>query len=174
MHPPLVQMRGIMKTFPGVVANDGASLELRAGEVHALLGENGAGKTTLMNILAGLYRPDAGEIRIRGQAVEIRSPGQAISLGIGMIHQRFKLVPGFTVTENITLGMKEPRFALHPRTLEETIRTYSRGQGLPVDPRAFVWQLSVGEQQRVEIVKALWRNAEILIMDEPTAVLTPR
>ncbi len=173
MHPPLVQMRGIMKTFPGVVANDGASLELRAGEVHALLGENGAGKTTLMNILAGLYRSDAGEIWIRGRAVEIRSPGQAISLGIGMIHQRFKLVPGFTVTENITLGMKEPRFALHPRTLEETIGTYSRGQGLPVDPRAFVWQLSVGEQQRVEIVKALWRNAEILIMDEPTAVLTP-
>jgi len=174
MHPPLVQMRGITKTFPGVAANDGASLELRAGEVHALLGENGAGKTTLMNILAGLYRADAGEIRLRGKAVEIRSPGQAIALGIGMVHQRFKLVPGFTVTENITLGMKEPRFALHPRALEETIGTYSRGQGLPVDPQAFVWQLSVGEQQRVEIIKALWRGAEILIMDEPTAVLTPR
>ena len=174
MHPALVQMRGIMKTFPGIVANDGAALELRAGEIHALLGENGAGKTTLMNILSGLYRPDAGEIRLKGQAVEIRSPGQAIAVGIGMVHQRFKLVPGFTVTENITLGMNEPRFVLHPSTLEETIGAYSRGQGLPVDPRAFVWQLSVGEQQRVEIVKALWRGAEILIMDEPTAVLTPR
>ncbi|HET6491153.1 MAG TPA: ABC transporter ATP-binding protein [Syntrophales bacterium] len=174
MHPPLVQMHGIMKTFPGVVANDGAALELRAGEIHALLGENGAGKTTLMNILSGLCRADAGEIRLRGQAVEIRSPGQAIALGIGMVHQRFKLVQGFTVTENITLGMKEPRFALRLRTLEETIGTYSKEQGLPVDPRAFVWQLSVGEQQRVEIVKALWRGAEILIMDEPTAVLTPR
>jgi simple sugar transport system ATP-binding protein len=167
-------MHGIMKTFPGVVANDGAALELRSGEIHALLGENGAGKTTLMNILSGLYRLDAGEIRVRGQAVDIRSPGQAIALGIGMVHQRFKLVQGFTVTENITLGMKEPRFALHPRTLKETIGVYSKGQGLPVDPRAFVWQLSVGEQQRVEIVKALWRGAEILIMDEPTAVLTPR
>jgi simple sugar transport system ATP-binding protein len=156
------------------VANDGASLELRAGEVHALLGENGAGKTTLMNILAGLYRPDAGVISLKGHAADIRSPGQAIALGIGMVHQRFKLVPGFTVAENITLGMKEPRFVLRPRDLEETIGNFARGQGLPVDPQARIWQLSVGEQQRVEIVKALWRGAGILIMDEPTAVLTPR
>jgi simple sugar transport system ATP-binding protein len=174
MHPLLVQMRGITKAFPGVVANDEASLELRAGEVHALLGENGAGKTTLMNILAGLYRPDAGVIRVKGRAADIRSPGQAIALGIGMVHQRFKLVPGFTVAENITLGMKEPRFMLRPRDLEETIGNFARGQGLPVHPQARIWQLSVGEQQRVEIVKALWRGAEILIMDEPTAVLTPR
>ncbi len=174
MQPPLVEMRGIRKAFPGVVANDGASLELRAGEVHALLGENGAGKTTLMNILAGLYRPDAGEIRIGGRAVEIRSPGQAIALGIGMVHQRFKLVPGFTVAENVTLGMKEPRFVFHPRSLEDSIGTFARDRGLPVDPRARIWQLSVGEQQRVEIVKALWRGAGILVMDEPTAVLTPR
>ena len=174
MHPLLVQMSGITKAFPGVVANDGASLELRAGEVHALLGENGAGKTTLMNILGGLYRPDAGEIRIRSRAAEIRSPGQAIALGIGMVHQRFKLVPGFTVAENITLGMREPRFVIRPRSLEESIGAFARDRGLPVHPGARVWQLSVGEQQRVEIVKALWRGAEILIMDEPTAVLTPR
>jgi ABC-type uncharacterized transport system ATPase subunit len=174
MHPLLVQMRGITKAFPDVVANDGASLELCAGEVHALLGENGAGKTTLMNILAGLYRPDAGVIRVKGRAADIRSPGQAIALGIGMVHQRFKLVPGFTVAENITLGMKEPRFTLHLRDLEETIGNFAREQGLPVHPQARIWQLSVGEQQRVEIVKALWRGAEILIMDEPTAVLTPR
>ena len=174
MHPPLVEMRGIQKAFPGVVANDGASLTLRAGEVHALLGENGAGKTTLMNILSGLYRPDAGEVRIRGRAADIRSPGHAIALGVGMVHQRFKLVPGFTVAENVTLGMKEPRFAFHPRSLEESIGAFARDRGLPVHPAARVWQLSVGEQQRVEIVKALWRGAGILIMDEPTAVLTPR
>ncbi|OPY05063.1 MAG: Galactose/methyl galactoside import ATP-binding protein MglA [Syntrophaceae bacterium PtaB.Bin038] len=174
MQPPLVEMRGIRKAFPGVVANDGASLELRAGEVHALLGENGAGKTTLMNVLAGLYRPDAGEVLIGGRAVEIRSPGRAIALGIGMVHQRFKLVPGFTVAENVTLGMKEPRFVFHPRSIEDSIGAFARDRGLPVDPRARIRQLSVGEQQRVEIVKALWRGAGILIMDEPTAVLTPR
>jgi simple sugar transport system ATP-binding protein len=174
MQPPLVEMRGIRKAFPGVVANDGASLELRAGEVHALLGENGAGKTTLMNILAGLYRPDAGEIRLGGRPAEIRSPGQAIALGIGMVHQRFKLVPGFTVAENVTLGLRQPRFLMSRRTLEEAVGTFSREQGLPVDPRARIWQLSVGEQQRVEIVKALRRGAGVLIMDEPTAVLTPR
>jgi simple sugar transport system ATP-binding protein len=174
MQPPLVEMRGIRKAFPGVVANDGASLELRAGEVHALLGENGAGKTTLMNILSGLYRPDAGEIRLGGRSLEIRSPGQTIALGIGMVHQRFKLVQGFTVSENITLGMREPRFLISRRALEESVGAFSREQGLPVDPRARIWQLSVGEQQRVEIVKALWRGAGVLIMDEPTAVLTPR
>lgn len=174
MHPLLVEMRGIRKTFPGVVANDGASLELRAGEVHALLGENGAGKTTLMNILAGLYRPDAGEIRLEGRPLEIRSPGQAIALGIGMVHQRFKLVQGFSVAENVTLGMGDPRFLMSRRTLEEAIGAFARGQSLPVDPRARIWQLSVGEQQRVEIVKALWRGAGILVMDEPTAVLTPQ
>ena len=158
MHPALVDMRGIRKAFPGVVAADGASFELRAGEVHALLGENGAGKTTLMNILAGLYRPDAGEIRLGGRAVEIRSPGRAIALGIGMIHQRFRLVQGFTVAENVTLGMREPRFAISRRALEEAVGSFSRAQGLPVDPRARIWQLSVGERQRVEIVKALRRE----------------
>jgi len=171
MHPLLVQMRGITKAFPGVVANDEASLELRAGEVHALLGENGAGKTTLMNILAGSTarrRCDPREGPRRRHPIA----GQAIALGIGMVHQRFKLVPGFTVAENITLGMKEPRFMLRPRDLEETIGT-SHAAGAPRPPAGTHLAAIRGEQQRVEIVKALWRGAEILIMDEPTAVLTP-
>ena len=170
----IVEMRGIVKRFPGVAANDGASFDLRAGEVHALLGENGAGKSTLMNILSGIYRPDAGEIFLRGRPERLRSPGDAISLGIGMIHQHFRLVPTFTVTENIILGMPKPAFRLPMRRLESEVEAFSRDRGLPVDPRALIWQLSVGEQQRVEILKMLYRGAGVLIMDEPTAVLTPR
>jgi general nucleoside transport system ATP-binding protein len=168
---PAVSMEGITKRFPGVLANDNVSFEIRAGEVHALLGENGAGKSTLSNVLTGLYRPDAGQILIDGSPVELTSPRVAIARGIGMVHQHFRLVPTFSVTENIVLG-SSGRFDL--RAGETRIRSLSEQFGLPVDPGAKVWQLSVGEQQRVEILKALDRNARILILDEPTAVLTPQ
>ncbi|NOZ28333.1 MAG: ABC transporter ATP-binding protein [Chloroflexi bacterium] len=167
-------MVGIVKRFPGVVANAGIDLEVYAGEIHALLGENGAGKSTLMNILAGLYRPDEGEIYIHGRRVDIRSPRDAINLGIGMVHQHFMLVETLTVAENVILGLKEPRLILDMRQVEKEIEELSRHYGLRVDPTAYIWQLSVGEQQRVEILKALYRGANILIMDEPTAVLTPQ
>jgi len=176
-HPdaaPAVRMVGIVKRFPGVVANAGIDLEVYAGEIHALLGENGAGKSTLMNILAGLYRPDEGEIYIHGRRVDIRSPRDAINLGIGMVHQHFMLVETLTVAENVILGLKEPRLILDMRQVEKEIEELSRHYGLRVDPTAYIWQLSVGEQQRVEILKALYRGANILIMDEPTAVLTPQ
>ncbi len=171
---PAVRMIGIVKRFPGVVANAGVDLEVRAGEIHALLGENGAGKSTLMNILAGLYRPDEGEIYIHGRLVHIRSPRDAIQLGIGMVHQHFMLVETFTVAENVILGMDAPRLTLNMRRVEEEVASLSQRYGLQVDPSAYIWQLSVGEQQRVEILKALYRGAEILILDEPTAVLTPQ
>ncbi|HEY66452.1 MAG TPA: ABC transporter ATP-binding protein [Caldilineae bacterium] len=167
-------MVGIVKRFPGVVANAGIDLEVYAGEIHALLGENGAGKSTLMNILAGLYRPDEGEIYIHGHLVDIRSPRDAIELGIGMVHQHFMLVETLTVAENVILGLKEPRLVLDMDRVEQEIEELSRRYGLQVDPTAYIWQLSVGEQQRVEILKALYRGANILIMDEPTAVLTPQ
>ncbi len=167
-------MRGICKRFAGVVANDHVNLEVRAGEVHALLGENGAGKSTLMNILSGLYRADAGEIFIHGRRVDIRSPRRAIELGIGMVHQHFMLVEMHTVAENITLGLDRPRFLLNLRQIEREIGQISERYGLQVDPRAYIWQLSVGEQQRVEILKMLYRGVDILILDEPTAVLTPQ
>jgi len=169
-----VRMRGICKRFAGVVANDHVNLEVRAGEVHALLGENGAGKSTLMNILSGLYRADAGEIFIHGRRVDIRSPRRAIELGIGMVHQHFMLVEMHTVAENITLGLDRPRFLLNLRQIEREIGQISERYGLQVDPRAYIWQLSVGEQQRVEILKMLYRGVDILILDEPTAVLTPQ
>lgn len=171
---PAVRMVGIVKRFPGVVANAGIDLEVYAGEIHALLGENGAGKSTLMNILAGLYRPDEGEIYIHGHLVDIRSPRDAIELGIGMVHQHFMLVETLTVAENVILGLKEPRLVLDMDRVEQEIEELSRRYGLQVDPTAYIWQLSVGEQQRVEILKALYRGANILIMDEPTAVLTPQ
>ncbi|MCD6290140.1 MAG: ABC transporter ATP-binding protein [Anaerolineae bacterium] len=167
-------MVGIVKRFPGVVANDGVNLEVRAGEIHALLGENGAGKSTLMNILAGIYRPDEGQIYIHGRLADIRSPRDAIRLGIGMVHQHFMLVETLSVAENIILGLERPRLRLNMSHIEEEITELSRHYGLQVDPRAYIWQLSVGEQQRVEILKALYRGADILIMDEPTAVLTPQ
>ncbi|MBC7250160.1 MAG: ABC transporter ATP-binding protein [Anaerolineae bacterium] len=170
-----VEMRGIVKRFPGVLANDHIDFEVRAGEIHALLGENGAGKTTLMNILYGLYRPDQGQIAINGQVVAIHSPANAIRLGIGMIHQHFMLVPTLSVVENVALGLPSSRgFLLDLDVVTERIRHLSQTYGLKVDPAAMVWQLAVGEQQRVEILKALYRGADLLILDEPTAVLTPQ
>ena len=169
-----VEMRGIVKRFPGVVANDGVDFDVRLGEVHALLGENGAGKSTLMNVLDGLYRPDVGEIRLFGNPVDFRSPRDAIAAGVGMVHQHFALVPTQTVTENILLGLAEPRFRLDAGRYDERIAQLAHRHGLAVDPHARIWQLSVGEQQRVEILKMLYRGARILILDEPTAVLAPQ
>jgi ABC-type uncharacterized transport system ATPase subunit len=171
---PLVQMQGIRKGFAGVLANDGVDFELRPGEIHALLGENGAGKTTLMNILAGLYQPDGGEIRLRGQSAQIGSPRQAIQLGIGMVHQHFMLVQSFTVADNIVLGQGSGWLQEETKSLHEQLRQLAERYGLQVDPAAQVAQLSVGEQQRVEILKAIYRGSDILILDEPTAVLTPQ
>jgi len=178
-----LEASGITKRFPGVLANDQVSFNLAKGEIHALLGENGAGKTTLMNILYGLYQPDEGEIKIEGQTTQIASPSDAISQGIGMVHQHFMLVPPLTVTENIMLGQETttnqtkflgPIATLDRHTVSEQIRELSRKFGLMVDPDALVSDLPVGAQQRVEIIKALYRNAKILILDEPTAVLTPQ
>jgi general nucleoside transport system ATP-binding protein len=171
---PAVEMRGIVKRFPGVVANDHTDLTVHAGQIHALLGENGAGKSTLMNVLSGLYRPDAGEIHIHGRPVDIRSPRDATSHGIGMVHQHFMLVEPQTVAENIILGLTQPRFRLRMDRVEQKVLDLSTRYGLEVDPQAYIWQLSVGEQQRVEILKTLYRGAQILILDEPTAVLTPQ
>jgi len=170
----VVSMRAIVKRFPGVLANDRVDFGLRRGEIHALLGENGAGKSTLMNILAGLYRPDAGTILVHDRPEVFSSPRHAIQAGIGMIHQHFMLVPSQSVTENVLLGMQRPRFRLNLAAYEREIAELSRRHSLPVDPRAKIWQLSVGEQQRVEILKMLYRGAEVLILDEPTAVLGPQ
>ena len=167
-------MRNIVKRFPGVLANDHVNFELQRGEIHALLGENGAGKSTLMNVLAGLYRQDAGSIFINGKPVHFSSPRDAIEAGIGMIHQHFMLVPSQTVTENILLGLPEPRFRLKLHEYDKTITELGERFGMKVDPKAKIWQLSVGEQQRVEILKMLYRGADVLIMDEPTAVLAPQ
>jgi len=175
--PPAVAMRGITKRFPGVVANERVDFEAAAGEVHALLGENGAGKSTLSNILTGLYRPDDGEIFVDGRQVHFHAPRDALEAGISMVHQHFRLVEPFTVAENVVLGdhRGEGRtFRLRPRAIEQRVAQLSKRYGLAVDPRARIWQLSLGEQQRVEILKALYREARILILDEPTAVLTPQ
>ncbi|MEI6308245.1 MAG: ABC transporter ATP-binding protein [bacterium] len=169
-----VRMEGIFKRFPGVIANDGVDLDIREGEIHALLGENGAGKTTLMCVLAGIYSPDAGTIRIDGEKALIRSPRDAIRAGIGMVHQHFMLVVPYSVAENVTLGLNKPRFLLNERKLEAEVGKIAQSFGIQVDPHAKIWQLSVGEQQRVEILKSLYRGAKILILDEPTAVLTPQ
>ena len=168
------EMRGIVKSFPGVLANDHVDFAGRIGEVHALLGENGAGKSTLMNVLAGLYRAESGEISIHGRQVLLRSPQDAIAHGIGMIHQHFMLVPNQTVSENMVLGLNRPRFILNLRQIEEQVQALGKQYGLSVNPRAKIWELSVGEQQRVEVLKMLFRGAKVLIMDEPTAVLTPQ
>jgi ABC-type uncharacterized transport system ATPase subunit len=170
----VVEMRGIVKRFPGVLANDHVDFELFRGEIHALLGENGAGKSTLMNILAGLYRAESGVIRVKDKVVNFSSPRDAINAGIGMVHQHFMLVPSQTVTENILLGLDKPRFILNLKGYEKTIGDLGERFGLRVDPRAKIWQLSVGEQQRVELLKMLYRGADILVMDEPTAVLAPQ
>jgi simple sugar transport system ATP-binding protein len=169
-----LEARGVVKAFPGVVANDDVSFDLRVGEIHAVLGENGAGKSTLMNILAGLYRPDAGEILLDGQPVAFHSPRDAIAAGVGMVHQHFTLVPSQTVAENVILGLSQPRFLLRTGRTEAEVGRLAAQFGLRVDPGAKIWQLSVGEQQRVEILKLLYRGARILIMDEPTAVLAPQ
>ncbi len=169
-----VEMRGIVKRFPGVLANDHVDFDLRQGEVHALLGENGAGKSTLMNVLAGMYKAEEGAIFAEGKRVNFGSPRDAIAAGIGMIHQHFMLVPSQTVTENIILGLSDPRFFLPLDTLDKKILALQEQYGLKVDPKAKIWQLSVGEQQRVEVLKMLYRGAKVLIMDEPTAVLTPQ
>ena len=174
---PAVTLRGITKRFPAVVANDGVNFEAAEGEVHALLGENGAGKSTLSNILTGLYRPDEGEILLYDEPVELHSPRDALDAGICMVHQHFRLVPPFTVAENVILGDHRgegKKFLVHPRHIERRVAELGERYRIAVDPRARVWQLSLGEQQRVEILKALYREARILILDEPTAVLTPQ
>jgi simple sugar transport system ATP-binding protein len=169
-----IEMRGITKRFPAVLANDHIDFQVRAGEIHALVGENGAGKTTLMDILFGLHQPDEGEIYLRGRKVTVSSPKHAIEMGIGMVHQHFMLVPNLSVTENIILGLRSPTEPfLNLDASEKRILELSQRYGMAIDPKAKVWQLSVGEQQRVEILKALYRDARILILDEPTSVLTP-
>src|SRR6266851_841325 len=174
--PFAIEMRGISKAWPGVVANDQVYLQVRRGEIHALVGENGAGKSTLMNILYGLIRPDSGEILINGQPAHMGGPRDAIRQGIGMVHQHFMLIPPLTVTENIVLGSEPggPTSAFRAREARAQIRALSTRHGLPIDPDARIEKLSVGLQQRVEILKVLYREAGILIMDEPTGVLTPQ
>ncbi|MCC6804958.1 MAG: ATP-binding cassette domain-containing protein, partial [Anaerolineae bacterium] len=173
--PVVLEVRGLTKRFPGVLANDHISLKLRKGTVLGLLGENGAGKSTLMNMIYGLYQPDEGEIIVNGTPVQIHDPNDAIRLGIGMVHQHFQLVPVLTVTENIMLGDEATRgLFLDRRAARKRILEISEQYGLDVDPDALVKDLPVGVQQRVEIIKALYRKADILILDEPTAVLTPQ
>jgi len=162
------------KEFYGVKANDNVNFELARGEVHALLGENGAGKSTLCSILAGLYRPDAGEMRLGGETVSFKNPKDALSAGVGMVYQHFRLVPNLTVAENLALGHPDIGIRLDEKELHRSALELGEKYDLPVDPAARIWQLSVGEQQRVEILKLLYRNAKILILDEPTAVLTPQ
>lgn len=170
-----LELRGIVKRFPGVLANDHVTFDVRAGEVHALLGENGAGKSTLMKILYGMYAPDEGQILINGESVVIKSPTDAIEKGIGMIHQHFMLVETLTVAENVALGLKSSRGPLTDLDrVTSRIVSLAKTYGLQVDPNAYIWQLAVGQRQRVEILKALYRGADLLILDEPTAVLTPQ
>lgn len=169
----MLEMRGITKRFPGVVANDAVDFEVRPGQVHCLLGENGAGKSTLMKIMYGLYQPDEGAVLVNGREVEIASPTHAIDLGIGMIHQHFMLVPTLTVAENVALGLGGRRGLADMRPVRKRLAEVSERYGLSVDPDAQIWQLAVGERQRAEILKALYRDAQVLVLDEPTAVLTP-
>ncbi len=168
-----VRMSGVVKRFPGVVANDGVEFEVRKGEVHALLGENGAGKSTLSNILTGLYRPDEGTIELDGESTVFASPKAALDAGIGMVHQHFRLVEPFSVAENVVLGNPETSFIIDTESIEQRVSQLAKRYDMAVDPKARIWQLSVGEQQRVEILKVLYRGAQVLILDEPTAVLTP-
>jgi len=174
--PPILELRGITKSFPGVLANDHIDLTLNKGEILAILGENGAGKTTLMNILYGLYSPDEGEIFIRGSKVNIRNPRDAINLGIGMVHQHFMLIPVFSVTENVMLGVESTKSVgiLDRKSVSKQVAEISERYGLKLEPEDKIEDLSVGVQQRVEIIKVLYRKADILIFDEPTAVLTPQ
>jgi simple sugar transport system ATP-binding protein len=175
-RPQVLEMRNVTKRFPGIVANDDVSFDLREGEVHALLGENGAGKSTLMNILYGLYHPDEGEILIKGRPVRLGSPSTAIAAGVGMVHQHFMLIPVMTVAENIVLAEEPTREGVFLDMAEAVrgVREISDRYGLAVDPGARIEDITVGQQQRVEILKALYREADILVLDEPTAVLTPQ
>ncbi len=171
----LLEMRGITKRFPGVIANEDVDFDVRNGEVHTLLGENGAGKSTLMKIVFGLYQADEGEVLLRGEPIDIRSPSEAIAARIGMVHQHFMLVPPLTVAENVALGLSSSRRPFTDLAKVSTrISEISDAHGLAVDPSTEIWRLSVGERQRVEIIKALYRDAELLVLDEPTAVLTPQ
>lgn len=170
-----IELRGIVKRFPGVIANNGIDLKVCRGEIHCLLGENGAGKTTLMRVLYGLYQPDEGEIILNGQPIQMTSPRTALNYHIGMVHQHFRLVPTLSVEENIILGLDEGTgLFMNFHKIREKISSIAREYGLPVDLQAKIWQLTVGQQQRVEILKALYRKVNILIMDEPTSVLTPQ
>jgi len=169
----VLEAKGITKRFPGVIANDNIDFEIKAGEVHAILGENGAGKTTLMNILFGLYQPDEGELIVGGESIQFKSPLDAIDLGIGMVHQHRKLVPAHTVIENIILGHPRAGAVLNLKRAEGEIMALSERYGFKLDLRAKVWQISEGEKQLVEILKALYRGAKVLILDEPTSALTP-
>jgi ABC-type uncharacterized transport system ATPase subunit len=173
---PVLELRNVTKRFPGVLANDQICLDLKQGEIHALLGENGAGKTTLMNILYGLYAPDEGDVIVRGKKVDIKDPGDAIDVGIGMVHQHFMLIPVFTVTENVMLGEESLKYGdfLDRETAAKRIQEISENYSLAVEPGVYVRDIPVGVQQRVEIIKLLYREADILILDEPTAVLTPQ
>src|SRR6056297_655152 len=170
----ILQMKGITKRFGDKVANDRIDFDLREGEVHALLGENGAGKSTLMNILYGLYKHDSGFLIFDGKQKEIHSPADALKNGIGMVQQHFTLVPSFTVAENVMMGTKDERTIVNTRLTESKFKKLSQDYGLEVPPKAKVWQLSVVEKQRVEILKLLYLNARVIILDEPTAVLTPQ
>jgi simple sugar transport system ATP-binding protein len=172
--PNAVEMQDIVVRFPGVLANDHVNFNLQRSEIHALLGENGAGKSTLMNVLSGLYRPEAGRLKIFGEPKVFNSPKDAIASGIGMVHQHFMLVPTLSVTENILLGLRDPAFFMKLPKYDHKILDLQEKYGLQVNPTDKIWQLSVGEQQRVEILKALYRGADILILDEPTAVLAPQ
>ncbi len=172
--PDAVAMRNVVKRFPGVVANDGVNLSVRPGEIHALLGENGAGKSTLMNLLFGLYNPDEGEILINGQAVHFHNTRQAVEAGLGMVHQHFMLIPRFTVAENVILGNEGPASILDREAASARVGELAASYGLNVDPNARVGDLPVGMQQRVEILRALYQGSRILILDEPTALLTPQ
>ena len=172
--PMAVEMLGIVKRFPGVVANAGVNLSVARGEIHALLGENGAGKSTLMNILMGLYLPDQGEVRIDGRPTHFHSPRDAVDAGLGMVHQHFMLIPRFTVAENIILGSEGPSMLLDRKAAEDQVECTAAAYGLSVDPRSRVENLPVGMQQRVEILRVLYQNSQVLILDEPTALLTPQ
>lgn len=172
MKEPILEMRNITKKFGKVVANEDVNLVLNPGEIHALLGENGAGKSTLMNVLTGIYKPNSGSIYYKGNKVKIKSPRHAVDLGIGMVHQHFHLIPTLTAAENVFLYTPDCKRLLHKKEMEEAIDACSKEFHLDVDPSAKIWQMSVGEQQRVEIIKLLYRGADILILDEPSAVLT--
>ncbi|MGA1743434.1 MAG: ATP-binding cassette domain-containing protein, partial [Ilumatobacteraceae bacterium] len=170
---PALEARGVTKRFPGVVANDAVDFDLARGEVHTLLGENGAGKSTLASVLCGLYRPEVGQVLRNGAEIRLNSPRDGLAHGIAMVHQHFRLVDRFTVAENVVLGHKSLSFVLATNDIEDRVAAITQEFGLPLDPRAVVGDLSAGERQRVEIVKALYQGAEVLLLDNPTALLAP-